>query len=286
MTAASATGKKLPMINIGKSTIPRCFKNIKQLPCQYRSQKKSWITGDLFGERVRKLDSSFRAQDRKVVLLIGNCPAHPEIKNLTNINLIFLPPNATSVFQTMDQGVIRSLKAQYQRRIVRLCIKALNEKKPLPNITILQAMKNLVSSWSLVSEETIANSFKKADISHANQQTAVTDADDPFKSLEQELDNLQRLDQNAVQDTLSAESFIGLDREAVTSASCMSEGDILTKVIPDSIEPDSIEDQDDDVMKDLDFSPPLRHSSKIDVEEVLDKLQDLLVVPNRRGWGL
>ena len=63
-------------------------------------------------------------------------------------------------------------------------------------------MKNLVSSWNAVSEEAIANCFKKANISHANQQTAVTNADDPFKSLEEELDNLQKLDQSTVQDNL------------------------------------------------------------------------------------
>ena len=208
--AATATWEKLSMFVVGKSKTPRCFKNIKQLPCRYRSQRKSWMTEDLFGEWIRKLDSSFRAQDRKVVLLIDNCPAHPEIKNLTNINLIFLPPNTTSVLQPMDQGVIRSLKAHYRRRIVPLCIKSLDENKPLPKITILQAMKHLVSSWNTVSEETIVNCFKKTNISHANQQTAVTDADDPFKSLEEELNNLCKLDENAVQDTLSAESFIEL----------------------------------------------------------------------------
>ena len=89
IAATSAAGEKLPMLAAGKSKIPRCFKNIKQFPCRYRSQKKSWIAGDLFEEWVRMLDSSFRAQDRKVVLLIDNFPAHPEIKNLTNINLIF-----------------------------------------------------------------------------------------------------------------------------------------------------------------------------------------------------
>ena len=45
------------------------------------------MTGDLSGEWIRKLDSSFRAQYRKVVLLIDNCPAHSEIKNLTNIEV-------------------------------------------------------------------------------------------------------------------------------------------------------------------------------------------------------
>ena len=68
MAVASATGEKLPMFAIGKSTTPRYFKNNNQLPWRYRSQKKSWMTADLFGESVKKLDSSFRAQYRKAVL--------------------------------------------------------------------------------------------------------------------------------------------------------------------------------------------------------------------------
>ena len=96
-----------------------------------------WMTGDFFGEWIRKLDSSFRVQDRKVVLLINNFPAHSEIKNLTNINLIFLLPNATSVLQPMNQVVTRSLKTHYRRRIVHLCIKSSEENKPLPKITLL-----------------------------------------------------------------------------------------------------------------------------------------------------
>ena len=94
----------------------RCFKNVKQLPCRYRAQKKSWMAGVLFEEWVRKLDSSFRPQSKKVALLIDSCPAHPKIKNLMKINLIFLPPNTTSVLQPMDQGVIRSLKPITERK--------------------------------------------------------------------------------------------------------------------------------------------------------------------------
>ena len=94
----------------------------------------------------------------------------------------------------MDQAVIRSLKAHCRTRIVRQCNKALDESKPLPNVTILQAMKNLVSLWNAVSKKTIANCFKKDNISHANEKTDVTDADDPFKSLEGELGNLRKLD--------------------------------------------------------------------------------------------
>ena len=161
------------MFVIDKSKKPRCFKNLKQLPCRYRAQKESWMTGVLFEEWVKKLDSSFRSQCRKVALLRDNCPAHPEIKSLTNINL--LPPNTTSVLQSMDHCVIGSLKAHYRKKVVRLFIKAVESNKPLPKIGILQAMKHLVSSWTAVSKETIVNCFKKSSISQSNQQVAVND---------------------------------------------------------------------------------------------------------------
>ena len=44
MTPANAVGDKIPMFVIGKSQKPRCFKNVKFLPCRYRNQKRAgWI---------------------------------------------------------------------------------------------------------------------------------------------------------------------------------------------------------------------------------------------------
>ena len=40
MVAANAVGDKIPMFVIRKSQKPRCFKNVKFLPCRYRNQKK------------------------------------------------------------------------------------------------------------------------------------------------------------------------------------------------------------------------------------------------------
>ena len=191
MAVASATEDKFEMFVIGKSKKRRCFENVKQLLIRYRAQKKSWMTGVLFEEWVRKHDSSFWAQSRKVAFLID--------KNLANINLIFLPPDTTPVLQPMDQGVIRSLKAHYQKKVVRLCIKAKESNKPLPKISILQAMKRLVSSRNSVSKETLVNCFKKSDISPSNQQAAVNDDDNPFKSLQEDLEKLHELDNNAIQ---------------------------------------------------------------------------------------
>ena len=61
-----------------------------------------------------------------------------------------------------------------------------------------------------------------------------------------------------------------MDSEVVTFASYMSDTNILTEVIPDSIE-----DQIDNVIDDLDFSPPLMRPSKSDAEQALDKFQSL-----------
>ncbi|XP_037801949.1 tigger transposable element-derived protein 4-like [Penaeus monodon] len=128
MAAASAKGEKLPMFVIGKSKSPRCFKNIKHLPTQYTSQNKSWMSSEIFEEWVRKVDRKFRVDGRKIALIIDNCPAHPTLSNLTNVQLVFLPPNTTSILQPMDQGVIRSLKAYNRGKVVRLISRALEEK--------------------------------------------------------------------------------------------------------------------------------------------------------------
>ena len=99
MVAENAIGEKLPMFVISKPKTPRCFKHIRNLPCKYKSQKKSWMDSQIFEEWVRKLDQTFRMEGRKIALLIDNCPAHPSVSDLTNVQLVFLPPNATSVLQ-------------------------------------------------------------------------------------------------------------------------------------------------------------------------------------------
>ena len=146
LAAANSVGDKLPMFVTGKSKAPKCFKNVTSLPCRYRSQKKSWMDSTLFEEWVREVDVKFQTENRKIALIIDDCPAHPTIADLSNIKLIFLPPNTTSVSQPMDQGVIKCLKAFYRRRLVNLMIKRLEQGQYLPKISILRALQLLVAS--------------------------------------------------------------------------------------------------------------------------------------------
>ena len=116
MAAASAAGEKLPIFVIGKSAKPRYFKNVKSLPCRYRSQVKSWLNSFFFDVWVKELDKMFEKENRKVILIVNNCPAHPNTEGFKAVELVFLPPNTTSKTQPMDQGVIRSLKAKYRKK--------------------------------------------------------------------------------------------------------------------------------------------------------------------------
>ncbi|GBP11407.1 Tigger transposable element-derived protein 4 [Eumeta japonica] len=78
----------------------------------YDANKKAWMTSKIFEKVLRKWDSQL-GNKKKIILFIDNCPAHPQIQNLTNIKLTFLPANTTSVIQPIDQGTIRSLKSHY-----------------------------------------------------------------------------------------------------------------------------------------------------------------------------
>ena len=100
LVCANMSGNdKLPLLIIGKYARPRCFKNIKTLPTLYTSNKKAWMTSEIFSDWLRKLDKKFTKKGRKVAMIVDNCPAHPQIRGLRSIELVFLPPNTTSKTQ-------------------------------------------------------------------------------------------------------------------------------------------------------------------------------------------
>ncbi|XP_018900654.2 tigger transposable element-derived protein 4 [Bemisia tabaci] len=157
---------KLKPLVIGKSQKPRCFKNIKTLPVEYTSQTKAWMTGNEFIRWLRVFDATMGAQNRKIVLFIDHCPAHPPDVSLSNIELVFLPANATSILQPLDQGIIKVLKSYYRRRLIQHLAFLIDQEvtKEVMKISLLKAIHFLMASWSEVSTGTIMNCFKKAGI--------------------------------------------------------------------------------------------------------------------------
>jgi hypothetical protein len=59
---------------------------------------------------------------------------------LSNMTLVFLPPNVTSVVQPLDQGIIAFLKIQYKKKLLRWVLSQYDDatlnglRKVVPNI--------------------------------------------------------------------------------------------------------------------------------------------------------
>ena len=93
-TNADGNEKLTPFV-IGTAKKPCSFKNVKCLPTDYTSNKKAWITQLLFEDFLRKLDLKMRLQKQKIILFIGNCTCHSDLK-LKNVRVEFFRANCTS----------------------------------------------------------------------------------------------------------------------------------------------------------------------------------------------
>ena len=79
---------KCKLLVIGKSLRPRCFKNVNvdNQPVTYRANKKAWMTSQIFTEGLAAWGSYLTKVNRKILLLVDNCTAHPHVSTLKNIN--------------------------------------------------------------------------------------------------------------------------------------------------------------------------------------------------------
>lgn len=158
----NSTGtEKLKPLVIGKSAKPRCLKNVVSLPCDYRANKKAWMTRELFTQWLLQLDDAMKKKGRKILLIVDNCSAHVVNMRLSNVKLEFLPPNCTSLLQPLDQGIIRCVKAEFRKRLVQRLL--INIRLKLPTeVNICQAAEMLTGSWWSVKASTISNCWRRA----------------------------------------------------------------------------------------------------------------------------
>ena len=161
LVASNMTGSdKNPLLVIGKSQKPRCFKNQKSLPTDYSANKSSWMTSEIFTTWIKQLDARFDSEGRTVAMLLDNCAAHPKVPKLAVITLYFLPPNTTSVTQPMDQGIIQNLKCHYRRQLVERMSECIEENQSF-SVTVLDALHLLKGAWDRITPETISNSHRQ-----------------------------------------------------------------------------------------------------------------------------
>lgn len=236
LVGANMSGnEKLPLMTIGHSANPRCFKNVKKMPLEYKANKKAWMTSAIFEKWIRKLDTRFLLEGRSVALIIDNCPAHPPIEGLKAIRLVFLPPNTTCQLQPCDQGIIQSLKRHYRTQVLQKYLIHIESQATEVNasasqimkafkFSILDALYMLRTAWSKVTEVTIANCFRHAGFKR--QESAAGESIESATSLVQcekttsdpDVMNMNLFDRlkDLVQEEVCAEAFYSVDTELPT----------------------------------------------------------------------
>ncbi|KAM9918644.1 hypothetical protein OXX59_008515, partial [Metschnikowia pulcherrima] len=156
------------LIGKGKSQQPRIIKDefLEETRCFWRNNDNAWMTGKLMEVWLPRFYN--HVGDRFVLLLLDNFSGHTKgVKDCPpppNVRIQFLPPNSTSIFQPLDQGVIRVTKAHYRRSLLDFCLAFWDQdEQPFKEITYCDAVRWLSQAWyEGLKSSTIAHCFQKS----------------------------------------------------------------------------------------------------------------------------
>lgn len=95
------TLEKMQFTFVGRCKQPRCFLSAGCFPCLYKGYKKVCMTAGFFCEFLTTLDRKTAAKNRKILLFIDHCLAHPKETTFTNVTIRFLPVNTKSHLQPL-----------------------------------------------------------------------------------------------------------------------------------------------------------------------------------------
>jgi hypothetical protein len=167
---------KVPILFIGTAAKPRCFKNvnINNLGIRWTNNTKGWMTGIVFKEYIMWLNHYLAGDhvERQCLLLLDSFSAHiagiemlkADEHDLRNLRIEFLPTNATSVCQPLDQGIIRTWKAYVRRQWIQYSADCYDANKlPEQEMVVLNALRWGVYAWhNDIKPSTIENCWLKA----------------------------------------------------------------------------------------------------------------------------
>ena len=149
---------------IGHAGKPRFFlkKTALELGFKfYYHNKRAWMTGIFFQDYLKRFN---RYVKRKVALVIDNAPSHvieglDSESELSNIEIILLPPNTTSKLQPLDAGIIAAFKKHYRRRQLAYALDLMDAGSVANpyKVSQLQAMRWTVRAWNGLDQSVFAN---------------------------------------------------------------------------------------------------------------------------------
>jgi len=136
--------------------------------CYYDHNTKAWMTMFIWEDWLKKIKSYFLLRNRKILLLIDNCPGHNMsqelINQLTNVKVVMFAPNMTSNIQPLDAGIIHSFKCYYKKLFLANLINQIEDYNEYELINQLEAMNIIKQAWHSVSLSTIRKCWRHSNI--------------------------------------------------------------------------------------------------------------------------
>ncbi len=103
-------------------------------------------------------------ENRKALILFDNTPCHPKM-GLSNVKLVFLPPNTTTGTQPLDSGIIRNFKVKYHKMLLEFLLShedVTTLTDAIKKVNVGDTVDWVFQSWDQVATSTIKNYFQKA----------------------------------------------------------------------------------------------------------------------------
>lgn len=107
------------------------------------------------------LDKKMAARNRKILVSVDQCSAHPKDCNFNNVAVRFLPTNTMSRLQPLDAGLIQNVKRSIKGLLLRRILPKIEWQDENLRISLLDALHFLAVPWDNVTQNTIANCFRK-----------------------------------------------------------------------------------------------------------------------------
>ena len=172
---------------IGKSKTPRCLQKkykmqVKDMYVDWYASKNAWMTGEIHHQIMTKLNNEMRLSNRHILYVCDNASSH-QVREYSHIKFLMLPPNATSIMQPLDQGIILSAKRRYKKKLAERYLACVENNKDanslLKALDIVQATNMIAASWRETSSTIIQNCFRKAGFKHHAVDPASEIQEDP-----------------------------------------------------------------------------------------------------------
>ena len=129
-------------------------------------------------------------------------------------------------------------------------------------------MQMLVSAWEALWTQTMVNCFQKSGISTESQETAIAENRDPFRELQDEIDDLRSVQPDLTEEDFNATTFADVDAEVITVQPPPSDA----KIVAELLEAEGVSDDDGDYSGEI-VDEPVKCPDKTELLQVIETLR-------------